>query len=119
MTGAGWGELHGPVHLTSSAPCRARHARTNKGGPVPGMAMIAVNAVGLALTGWISVGELAGAHAASAATVPDQPPAEEQPRGPYVPATANATAAPAPAARPVRGPHGRSCRCGTQASPTP
>ncbi|MFE0201212.1 hypothetical protein ACFW0I_36500 [[Kitasatospora] papulosa] len=52
---------------------RGRYARTNKGGPLSGMALIAANALGLALVGWISAGELAAAHAVPVATVPDQP----------------------------------------------
>ncbi|MFJ3097936.1 hypothetical protein [Streptomyces hydrogenans] len=121
MSDAGWGELHGPTHLTLSASRRARHARSEVGEGMAGVVMIAANAIGLALTGWITSSELTPAHAAPApATAPDQPPAEEQPQGPYAPAVADATATRAPtAARTVRGPHERACRCGARASPTP
>ena len=74
MTGPAWGELHGPVHLTPRASRRARHARAEVGEGVVGVVMIAANAIGLALVGWIGAGELTTAHAVSAASAPDQAP---------------------------------------------
>ncbi|MFF0754609.1 hypothetical protein [Streptomyces sp. NPDC004267] len=85
-----------------------------------GVVLIAANAIGLALTGWISVGELTTVHAAPAASVPDQDLAAEQPTAALAPAAANATAAFTPYdVRTERGPHGRACRCGPRASSTP
>ncbi|MEU8544576.1 hypothetical protein AB0C52_32045 [Streptomyces sp. NPDC048717] len=75
--------------------------------------------MGIALTAWLGIGNLAPAHAAPApATVPDQPPAdEEQPLKALAPVAADATTAPH-VARPVRGPQDRACRCGPRTSPT-
>ncbi|MEE1737002.1 hypothetical protein PUR49_10880 [Streptomyces sp. BE147] len=77
-----------------------------------------MNAIGLALTGWIAADEIMTAHAAPApvATL-GRPPAEEQPHGPCAPAAADATAAPSDT-RPARGPHGQACRRGTRSSAT-
>ncbi|WP_435060125.1 hypothetical protein [Streptomyces sp. bgisy060] len=120
MSGEGWGELHGPVHLTPRTSRRARHAHTEVGEGVVGVVMIAANAIGLALTGWISAGELTTVHAAPAASVPDQDLAEEQPTAALAPAAANTTAAFAPyGVRTERGLHGRACRCGPRAGSTP